>query len=400
MKILYFYQYFGTPMGSWSTRVYEFSRRWVSQGNTVTVVTSVYDKSDLKPHSFIQKCQIDGIHVIVINIKISNKHRMLKRLLTFLEYALFSTWYALVLNADVVIASSGPITVGIPGLVAKLVRRVPFVLEVRDLHPEGAIQLGILKGKLGQFLAYKFERFLYSIADQIVVLSSGMAEYIKNRHLLDTCIIPNAADNNLFSGHSADFELPSWASCRNLVLYTGSLGLIDDCIQIMWMAEELQRLKAENIHIVILGGGQQREFLESYSLEKHLSNVHFLGNLPKIQVANWLHHALCSLLVVYPVPVLDTASPNKLFDSLSAGVPVIQTTQGWIKDLLENENCGITVRPRDPHAMASAVLKLACNTELRNEMAKNARRIAVEQFDRDLLSEKMLRILYKTADKS
>ena len=111
MKILFFYQYFTTPQGSWSTRAYEFARRWVAAGDEVTVVTSVYDKSDLRPRGFVERFEIDGIDVRVINVRLSNKHGKLQRVATFLWYALISSWFALAVSAGVVLASSGLITV-------------------------------------------------------------------------------------------------------------------------------------------------------------------------------------------------------------------------------------------------------------------------------------------------
>src|SRR5436190_1062342 len=108
MKVLYFYQYFTTPKGSWGTRAYEFARRWVRAGDSVTIVTSVYDKSDLKPRGIIDRFEIDGIDVRVINVRLSNKHTKAIRIFTFALYALIACWYALILRADVVLASSGP----------------------------------------------------------------------------------------------------------------------------------------------------------------------------------------------------------------------------------------------------------------------------------------------------
>src|SRR5690606_3957540 len=148
MKILYFYQYFSTPKGAWGTRVYEFAREWVEQGHEVTVVSSIYSKSDLTASKLIEDQYFDGIHVKVLNLKVDNKQPFLKRIWSFLAYALFSSYYALVLKADVVVASSGPITVGLPGLLAKYVRGRKLVFETRDLWPEGAIELGIIKNPL------------------------------------------------------------------------------------------------------------------------------------------------------------------------------------------------------------------------------------------------------------
>src|SRR5690554_4101794 len=148
MKIVYFYQYFSTPKGSWGTRVYEFSKEWVKQGHEVTIVSSIYSKSDLNAKKLIEDQFFDGIHVKVINVVIDNKQSILKRIWTFIQYSFFSSYYALTLNADIVIASSGPITVGIPALIARYIRGRKLIFETRDLWPESAIELGIITNPL------------------------------------------------------------------------------------------------------------------------------------------------------------------------------------------------------------------------------------------------------------
>ena len=398
MRILYFYQYFTTPKGCWSTRAYEFARRWAEAGDQVTVITSVYDKSDLRPDKFISRHDIDGIDVRVINVRLSNKHAVAWRILTFALYSLIACWYALTLKADVVLTSSGPITVGLPGLVAHYLRRRPLVFEVRDLWPEGSIQMGILHNKIAIALAKFFERRCYKAASKIVALSDGMAEWITEHYGFKHIeVIPNASDNELFGSNGQPFDLPAWAESKSLILYTGTLGLIDDCRQILDMAECLQGLGGEEIKVVVIGDGRERHQLEADARMLGLDNIHFLGMLPKTQVASWLHRAACSLLVVRTLPFLETASPNKIFDAFAAGVPVIQTTQGWIKRLLDREQCGITVRPNDPGAMAEGVRLLTRDVELRTRLSRNARRVAREIFDRTILATRMREILREAA---
>src|SRR6187551_2716124 len=123
MKILIFYQYFGTPSGSWSTRMYELSRRWVKWGHEVTVVTAPYEKSDIKATKFISRNTIDGINLIIINSGDSNRDPFYLRSMKALLFSATSCFMALTETCDVVIASSGPITVGVPALVAKWFRR-------------------------------------------------------------------------------------------------------------------------------------------------------------------------------------------------------------------------------------------------------------------------------------
>ena len=401
MRILYFYQYFTTPKGSWSTRVYEFARRWVKEGDSVTVVTSVYDKSDLKPTGFISRFDIEGIDVRVINVRLSNKHGVFFRLLTFLAYAVVACWYALTKPADVVVASSGPITVGLPGLLARYARRRPLVFEVRDLWPEGAIQLGVLRNSLVIALARFFEKRCYRAASRVVALSDGMADWIrKNYGVPNVDVVPNASDNELFGNPKMNGPLPAWTQGRKLVLYTGTIGLIDDCRQIVAMAERLQARGVSDIEVVLLGDGKERAELEACAQQAGLKNIHFLGMVTKKEVASWLRRASCALLAFRAVPCMDTVSPNKMFDAFAAGVPVVQATQGWIKNLLDREQCGLTVPSGDAEALAAAVLRVAQDGELRMKLARNASRVAKELFDRDVLAAKMRMALIKTAAKS
>jgi hypothetical protein len=101
LKILYFYQYFSTSNGSWGTRVHEFTCEWVKEGHGVTVVSSIYSKSDLTAEKFIEDQDFDGVKVKVVNVRIDNKQPIYKRIYTFLAYALVSCWYALTIKAEV-----------------------------------------------------------------------------------------------------------------------------------------------------------------------------------------------------------------------------------------------------------------------------------------------------------
>ena len=150
MKILYFYQYFGTPAGSWSTRVYEQCRRWVAAGHEVTVVTAPYEKSDIGARGFISRRRIEGIEVIIIDSGDSNRKPVLVRAGRAVRFALVSIWFALRCRYDVAVASSGPITIGLPMIVAKKLRRKKTVFEVRDLWPAGGIEMGLIRRRWQQ----------------------------------------------------------------------------------------------------------------------------------------------------------------------------------------------------------------------------------------------------------
>src|SRR5690606_15663153 len=195
MKILVFYQYFGTPKGSWSTRIYELCKRWVQLGHEVTVVTSPYEKSDIKAKGFISRQQVEGIKLIVINSADSNKQSILTRVFKACLFSLISVWYALTEKYEVCLASSGPITIRLPMILAKRIRRKKTVCEVRDLWPGGAIELGLLKSNCQKKRALRFEKSCYKKANLIATASVGQREHVsKKAGDKEVIVIPNASD--------------------------------------------------------------------------------------------------------------------------------------------------------------------------------------------------------------
>lgn len=394
MKIVYFYQYFSTPKGSWGTRVYEFAKEWVAQGHEVTVVTSVYSKSDLKATKLIEDQVFEGINVKVLNVTIDNKQPFLKRIWSFIQYSLISCYYALVLPADVVIASSGPITIGIPGLLARYLRGRKLIFETRDLWPEGAIELGIIKQSIIQKLAYWFEKRCYKAASYIITLSPGMTQNIQRRFGIKTIIdVTNAANIDLFSTKrqfpSNNLEAKSYA------IYTGNIGMVNNSFWLYNAAKELKHMGRDDIKILLIGEGQQREELEYLAEKECVTNFVRLGLMPKNDLVAFVQNAFVSLVPLKGSPVLDTSSPNKFFESLAAGVPVIQNTQGWMKDFLAEHKVGLTLDPNDPKQLASVLIEMKDNVDKTNAMGRQALTVAKDNFDKDYLANKMLDILIK-----
>lgn len=393
MRVLVFYQYFTTPRGAWSTRVYEMGRRWVEAGDKVTVVTSVYDKSDLRPSRLVERFDVDGIEVVVLNVRISNKDGVLKRLYTFAMYALLASWYALRIPADVVVASSGPPTVGVPGLIARYIGRRPFVFEIRDLWPDSPVQLGLLSRPWMVRLARWWERTCYGAASHVIACSPSQADGVTSIDgRVPVTVVSNAADLNLMGQVRSAETLPEWTA-DPFVVYAGTMGRANDCWQLIRMAEVLRQRGRDEIQVVLIGDGADRVELERHAAEQELTNVRFLGLKPKSEVVTWLHHANASILCLRNIPVFDTVSPNKLFDSFAVGAPVIQSTQGWIKDLFSAEECGITAAPDDPESLADAVCILVDDPDERARMGRRARRVAEVHFDRDLLAARMREVL-------
>lgn len=389
MKILYFYQYFTTSKGSYGTRVHEFTREWVKKGHQVTVVTSVYSKSDISSSKFIETQYFDGVKVIIINVRIDNRQSFLKRIFSFLAYSVFSCWYALTYPTQVVIASSGPITVGIPGLMAKLIRGKKLVFESRDLWPDGAIELGIIKNPLMIKLSLWFERFCYQSSDLIVALSIGMEKEIRAKAPDQNVItVTNAANIPLFSTPKP-FPANLGISTKSYAIYTGNIGEVNNSLWLLETAKVLQK-KGSSLKILMVGEGQQRELIDQEIKNYQLETLLRWPLVPKENLVALVQHALVSLVPLKGTPVLDTSSPNKFFESLSAGVPVVQNTQGWMMEFLLEHQVGFTLPPDDPEALADLLISLHSNPENLEGMRDRALKISKAEFDKNRLADKMI----------
>lgn len=391
MKIVYFYQYFSTSQGAWGTRVYEFAKNWVQAGHDVTVVTAVYSKSDIKASKLIEEQAHDGIRVKVVNVRIDNKQSFLKRIWSFIQFMLFSSWFALTLPADVVIASSGPISVGFPGLVARYLRGRKMVFEARDLWPGGAVELGVIRNRFIIETAFRFERLCYKAASHIVTLSPGMTEDIKKRYRLTALTsVPNAANLALFGGLTNSVTP---FSNRLYAIYTGNIGSVNNSRWLLNSARILKKIGRDDVIILLIGEGQEREVLEQEAQREGIDNFVRLGLMPKRELVTYVQQAMVSLVPLKGTPILDTSSPNKFFESLAAGVPVVQNTGGWMKDFLEQHGVGFTLDANDPQALADLLVELSGKPDVLKKMGQKARKIAAEHFDKDVLSRKMLKVL-------
>lgn len=390
MNILYFYQYFTTPKGSYGTRVYEFTKRWVEKGHQVTVVTGIYAKSDIRADKFIENQNYNGVNVKILNVTIDNRQSTLKRIWSFILYMSVSCWYALTLKADVVISSSGPLTVALPGLVARYLRGRKFIFEVRDLWPEVAVELGIIHNRLLIKLAYWFEKRCYRAATHIIALSPGMKADIENRFgNRNVTSVTNSANIVLFGTRIIEPDLKG-LSPMTYAIYNGNIGEVNNSGWLYDAAKVLFAKGRGDIRIVLAGEGQQKQELEQRALKEGATNFILLGMVPKYQLVAYIQNALVSLVPLKGAKVLDTSSPNKFFESLAAGVPVIQNTNGWMKDYLENNNVGFTLSPDDPQALADLLIDLSGKPGEVRQMGVRAKELAAKEFDKDILADKML----------
>ena len=399
MRILYIHQFFATRESTLGLiRSYEFSRRWVEQGHEVTVITSSSRLPEPYQRHVFADGVIDGVRIRSVRVGYSNYMSYARRIWAFLLFTLGATWLASTAGKhDVVFATSTPLTVGIPGWLVSRLRRTPFVFEVRDLWPEAAIQMGAIRrdSLLGR-TAKRVERFLYRSAHDVIALSPGMADGVVAEGIDPSRVhmIPNSCDVDLFSPGPKDQELVQrWELAGKFVVgYAGAIGPSNDVEgHVPQAARLLLDRGRDDIVFVIAGDGKSLPVLRE--MTAGYENVRLVGSLPKAEVPRLLRTADALMVLFADKPILKTNSPNKFFDALSAGRPVIVNSDGWTRDLVVEYACGAYVPVGDGRALADAVEKLADDALEREQMGSNARTLAEQRFSRDLLAKQVLDVL-------
>jgi glycosyltransferase involved in cell wall biosynthesis len=371
MRILYLHQFFTTRAGAGGTRSYEFARRFVERGHAVRMVTAGDGVRT------VDEIEVVGVRGAYSDYMPATSMSNARRMLAFARFAAGATAAALRgPRPDVVYATSPPLTMALPALAASLRWRAPLVFEVRDLWPEAPIQMGALRNPLAQRLARALERFVYRRSARIVALSPGIQAALPEEK---TVLVPNAADLDLFA--------PAPPPSEFRVSYFGALGEAND----VTAAVEAARLLPD-VRFVLMGDGKRRTELERSAPP----NVEFRRGT-KEEVAKLAAESSACLTLFKDVPVLATNSPNKLFDTFAAGRPAIVNTDGWMRELVEENDAGVYVRPGDAAELAEKLAWLRANPDVAERMGRNARALAEREFARDALAERALAVLEEVA---
>ncbi len=400
MDVLYFHQYFATRRRSTATRSYELARRLVDRGHRVTIVsrdTRMLEagRDGRPPGRLVARERVDGIDVLFLNVPYANRYPTPVRLASFTAFTVAAgVAGALERKPDVVFASSTPLTIGIAGLATARLKRVPFVFEIRDLWPAVPVQLGALRRKPVVRSAEWLERRLYAGAERIVVLSEGAQQDLERRGVPSEklALIPNAADLDVFRPGVVDesFRARHGLEDRFVALYAGAMGRANGLDQLVDAAE---KLRESRVTIVALGDGGERPRLERRVRELRLDNLRLLPPVAKDELAGIVGAADVTLTIFAPYPVLETNSPNKFFDSLAAGKPVVVNLDGWLRRLVEENDAGAWVPAGEPAALAETLAELAADPGGVERMGRNARALAEREFSRDLMAERLARTL-------
>ncbi len=404
MRILYLSQYFPPEMGAPSARVFELSRRWVQNGEQVTVLTGFPNHPtgvippEYRGYKFLEEKK-DGIRVVRTYIFAAPNKGFFKRVLSYVSFMLSSIVQGTrkVGKQDVIIATSPQFFVGVAGLIISRLKGIPFIFEVRDLWPESIVQLGQLKNKaLIRFLE-GIEMLLYRKAVHIVGVADSTVTILTGRGIPQDkiTIIKNGVDLNLFTRRDDQTVLKEKHGLQGkfIVSYIGTHGLSHALDKVLDTAAMLS--DEADILFLLVGEGAEKENLKRKAKTLGLKNVRFLDQISKSNLPEYYALSDVILVTLRDLPLFRSVIPSKIFEIMAMERPILISVDGESRKLVEQAQAGLFCPPENPEEMKAKILYLKQNPQVRQRLGSSGRRFVEEHFDRNKLADRYQALLHR-----
>jgi glycosyltransferase involved in cell wall biosynthesis len=410
MKVAIVYQYYQGREAPGHSLVYDLSQHLAANGHQVAVVTGETgymrpDQPTLPWYRRIVRRERDGSVDVVRTYTYSELHRSyFGRLLSFISFSMSCPIGLLRIDKpDVVLASSPPIFPIFSAWLVCRLRRIPFVLEVRDLWPASAVQMGILKNRQLIAIMAWMERKLYDHSRKIVALTSGIREDICTRGWpgskveVVTCGVDSDRLYPDPAGAALVREEHRWQG-KKIVLYFGAMGEANNLPVTLRAARRLS--SRQDILFVLVGDGMKRAEIERQVQEGGLLNVRVLASAPKEDARKFISAADLCLVTLRDIPLFDGAIPTKLIDYMACGKAVLCGVRGEAQRILEEAGGGIVFEPDDDSQLADSIMGLLNDSDQTERMGTSGLAYVRENFSAPKMRHKVEVLLMSAAHDS
>lgn len=373
----------------------------MKDGHNVTVITCAPNHPQGRVYEgyrnrFYQRETKDGITVIRVWTFVTANEGFFKRTLNYISYLCSAVVVSLLLpKADVVLSTSPQFFNGLAGYFVGKMRRIPWVLEIRDLWPESIVTVGAIKSQAVIKMLEWIERFAYRNADHIVPVTDSFKVYMLGKGIEagKITVVKNGVDLAQYRPVDGASELAEELGLtgRFIVSYFGTHGMAHHLETILDAARRLSN--SPNIVFLMVGDGAERQTLVRMRDTMGLKNVIMLGQQPKSRMPELWALSDVSLVLLKKSDLFKTVIPSKIFESLAMAKPIVLGVEGESADLLRAAQAGLCIEPEDADQLVARVLELSRDTQLRQRLGRNGRRFVMEQFDRIILARKLASVI-------
>ena len=407
MHILFLSDNFPPEVNAPASRTFEHCREWVKAGNQVTVITCAPNFPRGKVfegyrNRLWQSEQIEGIRVIRVWSYIASNEGFAKRILDYVSYMVSAFLAAFfVRKIDVIVGTSPQFFTACAAYAISLVKRRPWVFELRDIWPESIRAVGAMKEGPLLALLERLELFLYRRATAIVSVTHAFKQDLIDRGVGGDKIyvVTNGVDTTRFSPAGKDEQLERELGLQGKFVagYIGTHGMAHGLDTLIDAAILMQNSgAADHLQILMLGDGAHRAMLESRAQQARLRNIVFLDSVSKDRVTRYWSLLDVSIIHLKKSSLFKTVVPSKLFECMGMAIPVIHGVEGESAEMVLHHEIGVTFEPENPKDLVQCLHRLHDERELRARLSRNGP-LAAAHFDRSLLARRMLTVLEKYA---
>lgn len=402
MKILFLTDNFYPEVNAPASRTYEHAREWVKAGHEVTVITCVpnFPKGkvfDGYKNKLWQKEAIDGIEVIRVWSYIAANKGFVRRTLDFISFSVTSFLAGLFVKVDVIVATSPQFFTALSGRTLSFWKRVPWIMEVRDLWPESIKTVGAMKDNL--FIRYfEWEEMrCYRSAKTIVVVTDSFKRTLTARGIDEAKIkvVKNGVDKEMFKPVPKDEALIGELGLegKKIIGYIGTHGMAHKLDFILDCARNMQG--RNDFHFLFIGAGAEREALLAKKEREGISNVTMLDSVPKDQVVRYISILDLSLINLRKSELFKTVIPSKMFENAGMQIPIIMGVQGEAQEMLEEYGAGLCFEPENEEDFNAKLQQLLSDPDLYERCRTGGAEMS-RDYDRKALADKMLECMMDT----
>ena len=440
MRILFFSHYYSPEGNAPATRVSALAERWAAAGHEVTVVTCAPNvPNGVVYEGYRNRKTVEmlrGVKVVRVKTYIAANKGAVKRMLNFVSYFFSALWTALRLpKPDVAIATSPQIFCGYAGVWYKRLRRVPLVMEVRDIWPESMGAVGASIPRLAYWVLERIERAMYGACARLVTVGEGYRVRLVEKGVPENkvSIVMNGTDLSVYKPGPKNEELLGkyGLTGKFVVSYIGTVGMacglevVLEAAEILINAEKQRGEEAENLKrisatlllchsalknapchsalkrdvvFVIVGDGAHKANLEEEAKKRGLTNVVFTGRQPKESMPDWINVSDASLVHLKKAELFTTVMPSKIFESAGCKKPIVMGVDGYAKKLVMDAQAGLDMKPEDAESLVACVQRLVDDPDLCRQLGENAYNNIAKVHNRDQQAEDYLAILKAVLD--
>ena len=414
MRILFFSHYYSPEGNAPATRVSALAERWAAAGHEVTVVTCAPNVPNGVVYEGYRNRKtvetVRGVKVVRVKTYIAANKGAVKRMFNFVSYFFSALWTALRLpKPDIAIATSPQIFCGYAGVWYKRLRRVPLVMEIRDIWPESMAAVGARVPSLGIWMLERIERAMYRACAFLVTVGEGYKARLVEKGVPEAKIgiVMNGTDLAVYKPQPKNEELLERYGLKGkfVVSYIGTVGMacglevVLDAAGILAAKNAKDAKTGNEIVFAIVGDGAHRANLEEEAKRRGLTNVVFTGRQPKESMPDWINASDASLVHLKKTELFTTVMPSKIFESAGCKKPIIMGVDGYAKKRVRDAEAGLDMTPEDADSLVKCVEELASDPDLCRRLGENAYNNIAKVHNRDQQAKDYIEILERFKSK-